>query len=294
MGTPSSLAEAFARGLAPSLAGRFGKETELEEVLAKLVTTAQQQWPSFEVEGPAFAEYLAQRVDAEASLPAIHAADLWLAFACVLGDPAALAAFDSSPLSRVPSVLRGSLPAGLTEDEVLQSLRLRLFVRSGERPPAIATYSGRGALVHWLRAAAVRLVQDFARTRKLEIATPDEALLEMPAVTGSAEVAVLKSRYGPEFKISFQEALLSLSQRDQNLLRLYYLDASSPEEIGRLYQAHRTTVWRWLSECRQALLSQTRLKLAARAKVSDAEMSSLMNAAHSELDVSLSRILREP
>jgi len=148
--------------------------------------------------------------------------------------------------------------------------------------------------VHWLRAAAVRVTQDFARSRRLEVATPDDALLDTPAAAASADLAYVKERYGPEFKAAFQGALASLTQRDQNLLRLYYLDGSSPDDIGKLYQTHRTTVWRWLTQCREALLSKTRALLAARLKVGEGEFSSLMNVVHSQLDVSLNRLLKKP
>lgn len=286
-----SLSESFTRSLAPELEGRF---PGAEETLTQLLTTARAAWPSIELDEAAFLEHLAQRLTADTTLATLHAADLWLAFACVLGDPAALLAFDQTVLARVPSVLQGNLPAGLSADDVLQALRLKLFVRQSDAPPAIATYSGRGALLHWVRAAAVRLTQDHARARKLERVTDDAALLETPVLSQGAELNFLKNRYAPDFKLAFQEALQTLSARDQNLLRLYYLEGSSPEEIGRVYQTHRTTVWRWLTQCREALLAQTRVMLAARTKVSDAEVSSLMNAVHSQLDVSLSRMLKKP
>jgi RNA polymerase sigma-70 factor (ECF subfamily) len=290
--SPSPLEEAFRHSLSPALQGQF--DAGLDATLDKLIATAREAWPTLELDAPAFVAHAAERLQPEVELASLHAADLWLAFACLLGDPAALAAFDRTVLARVPAVLRGTLPPGLTEDDVLQNLRLKLFVRKGETPPQIASYSGRGPLLQWLRASAVRLTQDYARTRKLEVADPDAALADTPAAVGGAELGYLKDHFGPDFKAAFQEALLSLSPKDQNLLRLYYLDGSSPEEIGRLYETHRTTVWRWLSQCREALLAQTRKNLVARVKVSDGEVSSLMNAVHSQLDVSLSRMLRKP
>lgn len=277
--------------LPPELASRF---PDAEPTLATLIASARQAWPALELDEAAFVDHLAQHLTADATLASLHAADLWLAFACVLGDPAALTAFEQTVLARVPAVLKGNLPAGLSADDVLQSLRLKLFVRQSDAPPAIATYSGRGALLHWVRAAAVRLTQDHARARKLEHVTDDDALLDTPVLSQAPELNFLKNRFAPDFKVAFQEALLTLSPRDQNLLRLYYLEGSSPEEIGRVYQTHRTTVWRWLTQCREALLAQTRVMLAARTKVSDAEVSSLMNAVHSQLDVSLSRMLKKP
>lgn len=284
-----ALADSFSRALPSSLTARF-VVPELESVLEGLIRTARDAWPQLENDEHAFVDHLAQRLTAESTLQGVHAADLWLAFACVMGEPQALELFDRQHLSRVPGALRGSLPAGMTDDDVLQGLRLRLFVRR-EGVLGIAGYSGRGALVHWLRAGALRVTQDFARGRKLEVSTSDEALVDSPLVRDDLDVAYVKQRYAPEFKLAFQEALAELPSKDQNLLRLQYLDGVSPDEIGRLYQTHRTTVWRWLTQCRESLFTRTRRKLAARLNLPETEFSSLMNAVQSQLDVSLNRLL---
>ncbi|MBK7864940.1 MAG: sigma-70 family RNA polymerase sigma factor [Archangiaceae bacterium] len=284
--------ESFERALEPALRGLFGKGAELDAALAAVLDSARAAWPRLEVDATQFAAHLGAHLRADSELARLHVADLYLAFACLLGDPHALTEVDQVLSSGVPAVF-GQLPAGLTPDEVLQRLRLKLFVRSGEAPPAIAGYSGRGALVQWLRAAAVRVIQDFARrgAGRHEAATSDDALIETPAAGHDADLQYLKGRYAAEFKAAFQETLKELSPRDLNLLRLSYLDGVSPEEIGRIYQTHRTTVWRWLGQCREALLTGTRRRLAERVKVSEGELSSLMNAVHSQLDVSISRML---
>lgn len=287
------LTEAFGRALPLGLDDRFPHGAELDASLSQLLGAARQSWPSLDVDDALFVEHLAGRLNKDSVLNGLHAADLYVAFSCSLGDPAAMQALERDVLPQVPSVLKGNLPAGMTQDDVMQALRLKLFLRQPEAPPAISTYSGRGALLHWMRAAALRVTQDFARARKLEIATPDEAMLDTPAVNEDADVVYLKNQYAPEFKAAFQEAMASLSQRDQSLLRLQYLDGMSAEEIGRIYQTHRTTIWRWLTGCREELLKKTRKLLAERLKVSESEFSSLMNAMQSDLDVSLSRILRK-
>ena len=286
------LAEAFERALGPGLVGKFGADSALEGALAALLSTARGAWPTFELDAEQFIAHLGAKMQSDSQPAALHAADLYLAFACLLGMPEALAAFERTVASEVPAVL-GQLPAGLARDEVLQRLRLKLLVRSAEAPPAIAGYSGKGPLVQWLRAAAVRVVQDFLRrgAGQREVATSDDALLDTPAAGLDPDVQYLKGRYAPEFKAAFQEALAGLNARDLNLLRLSYLDGVSPEEIARIYQTHRTTVWRWLTQCRESLLANTRRLLAARVRVSEGELSSLMNAVHSQLDVSISRML---
>lgn len=280
-----SLGEAFARGAPPGVAERF---PDVERALEKLVADAHAAWPKLEADDGAFVEHVAGRVTAETDLAALQAQDLYLAFCCALGDPSALEAFDQQVLARVK--------AGLKEekaDEVLQRVRFKLFVRGGETPPGIWSYSGKGPLLNWVRAAAVRASQDLAKRGGQEIATDDDALADTPALANDPDLMLLKGRFAPEFKAAFQEALAALSARDQNLLKLQILDGLSPEEIGRVYQAHRATVWRWLTACRQELQQKTRALLAARVKANDSELSSLMNAVHSQLDVSLSRVLRK-
>jgi len=287
MSETPDLSEAFERGLSPGLAGRF---TGVEA----LVESARAAWPALTVDPAAFVQHLAARLTADSELSRVQAADLYLAFACLQQDAAALEAFDKLAAANVPAVL-GQLPPGLGTDEVLQRLRVKLLVWSGDQPPGITTYSGKGPLIPWMRAAAVRLVQDFLRrgAGQREVAAGDDALLDTPAAAGDLDVQLLKARYAPEFKAAFQQALASLNPRDLNILRMTYLDGVSPDEIGRIYQTHRTTVWRWLNGCREELLSNTRKLLAARVHVDEAELSSLMQAVHSQLDVSISRMLKK-
>jgi RNA polymerase sigma-70 factor, ECF subfamily len=284
-----ALSEAFARNLSPPAAARFSDSAALEPVLAKLVADARAAWPKLELDEALFIEHVAGRAAADTELGALHAADLYLAFGCALGEPLALEAFEQAVLAKVRATLKPE-----QADDVTQRLRMKLFVRQGEAPPGIWTYSGKGPLVHWLRASAVRVTQDLARRGGQEVATSDEMLADTPALAADPELQLFKGRYAKEFKAAFQEALATLTPKEQNLLRLQIIDGLSPDEIGRLYQTHRTTVWRWLNQCRQALQQKTRQLLASRVPANDSELSSLMNAVHSQLDVSLSRVLKKP
>ncbi len=283
----------FCRHAPSGVAERLGTPAALELALGGLVAKARAAWPDLEVDDELFVEHLARHLAADGVLEAVHASDLYLAFACLLGDPLALEEFDRAFLRKVPEALGASAPAGANADEMLQTLRQKLLVRRGESAPKIGDYSGRGPLVHWLRAAGVHVIRDFARARNLEVSSPDEALAEMPAPGQGAEMDYLRGHFGPEFKAAFHEALEALSPRDRNLLRLSYLDAINPDEIGRIYRVHRTTVWRWLTQCREELFNTTRQLLAARVPMSDAEFESLMNVVKSQLDVSIGRVLRK-
>jgi RNA polymerase sigma-70 factor (ECF subfamily) len=284
-----ALRDVFLAQLAPRLREAFTDRPSLDEELRGVLERAGLEQPELEVDGPGFVAHLAGRVADEAALPTLHAGDALLAFGCLLGDPTALAIFERDVVPRAQQALRGSLPAGLTTDEVMQRLRVRLLLREGERAPALTSYSGRGALVHWCRATTVRLVQEFARAQQREVPSED-GLLEAAALTRDLDVSLLKQRFAPAFASAFKAALAQLSPRDRRLLQLHYLEGMRAEELGRVFSTHRTTVWRWLTQCREQLLRQTRAELQK--TVADAELSSLMNVVHSQLDLSISRVLR--
>jgi len=283
------LRSVFLEQVAPKLRDGFSQRPTLEVELAALVERGAQAQPELEVDAPGLVAYVAGHVSEQSSFEALHAGDLRLALACLLGDPTALALFERNVIARALVAVRGTLPVGLTSDEVLQRLRVRLLLRDGERAPALSTYSGRGALVHWCRATTLRLVQEFARTPQREVLSED-ALLEAPALTRDLDASLLKQHFAEAFATAFKAALAQLPSRDRYLLQLHYLEGMRAEELGRIFNTHRTTVWRWLTQCREQLLRATRAELAKTVK--DTELSSLMNVLHSQLDVSISRVLR--
>lgn len=261
----------------------------IDDELADLVARARSAYPSLAFEDIDLAAFVAPHLSEPTDLPSLHAGDLLLAFCCLVGDPGALALFERDVVARIATGVRGSLPPALPVDELLQQVRERLLVRRGERAPALSTYSGRGSLVNWSRAIAVRLVQEVARSDR-EVPTDDARLFDAPALTRDLDAGLMKQQFAAAFRDAFQAALAELGARDLNLLRLHYLEGLRAEELGRLYDTHRTTVWRWLNQCREQLLAGTRKHLATR--VPEAELSSLMTVVHSQLDVSLSRALK--
>lgn len=284
-----TLRDIFLEQVAPKLRAAFSNRTNLELELQRLTERAALARPELEVDAPGLIAHVASQVSDETDLDALHAGDLRLALACLLGEPTALAIFERDVIARALVAVGGNLPAGLTADEVLQQLRVRLLLRDGERSPGLSTYSGRGALVHWCRASAVRLVQEHARSHQREVPS-DDALLDAAALTRDLDAELVKRQFAQAFGLAFKSALAQLSSRDRHLLRLHYLEGMRAEELGRIFNTHRTTVWRWLTQCREQLLKATRAELSK--TVSEAELSSLMNVVHSQLDASLSRVLR--
>jgi RNA polymerase sigma-70 factor, ECF subfamily len=241
---------------------------------------ARAAWPTVALDADEFAPFLATHA------ASAHAADLYLAYACVRGAAGAVAAFDAALLSQVPAFLARLRPSADFVEELRQLLREKLFTGAA---PRIAEYSGRGPLGAWLRVVALRTAVDLQRARH----PGRELALDAARVAsgGDAELDYLKRRYGVEVKAAFQEALRTLSSEQRNLLRLHLVDELTLEEIATMFHVNRSTVLRRIERARGELYELARSALQARLGVSPAEFASLIALVRSRLDLSLAEVL---
>ncbi|HEY5936886.1 MAG TPA: sigma-70 family RNA polymerase sigma factor [Kofleriaceae bacterium] len=220
-----------------------------------------------------------------------HDQDLALAAAALGGDAAAQRAIDRMiriEAERAVSALRQ--PAWLT-DEVHQELAQRLLV-GGE--PRLATYAGQSALGRWLGVAATRTALNLMRERRPQVAL-DEDDEAIAAAIADPDVALMRERYRDEVAGAVRAAFEALDNaRDRNLLRLYYLERVGVVELGQMYQVHASTVSRWLAALREHIVADTQFRLAERLGISGHydDLASVIRALRSDLDVTLSRLLR--
>ena len=246
-------------------------------------------WPALTVDDDRLAAAIVTAVngtdDAEAALAALAADDLYLAQACALGAPAALAAFTAMCDGPVKASLAQMGLAPDTVDEVMQLMRAKLFAS----PPRIATYSGRASLRSWVRTVATRIAVDRARSQA-PAAEPD-VLERLPDLQADPELAHFRARYHEELKISFEAALATLDVRQHNVLRHHFVDGLTVEAIGALYGVHKTTAFRWLEAARTALTKRTRAGFQQRVKALPSELESILRVLQSHIDLSLSRVL---
>ncbi len=172
--------------------------------------------------------------------------------------------------------------------EVQQLLREELIVGVKGRVPKLACYAGRGPLASWIRTAALRTALNLRDPRKQTLHTdlPPDAPATHP------EVRYLRDKHRDDFQRALKDALRGLSARDRNLLRLSFLDGLSIDRIGALFGVHRATAARWLGRARTRLQEATLSLLKERLKVTDSELASLILVVRSELNVSLSHLLR--
>jgi RNA polymerase sigma-70 factor (ECF subfamily) len=268
-------------------------EPELATQLLRVVAAARAAYPDFELNDEGFAQYLGERImgpTACADLAAIHAEDLYLAWACGLRDPAALKEFDrlffGATLERA---LARITTAHTTIEEVRQLVRVKLFVSDDERPK-IFDYSGRGPLGGWVRVAAVRTALNLATRQPPD--APGNASEEPLLGVSDPETDYLKSQHRTEFEQSFRLAMATLSMEQRQLLRLHYVDTLTLAQIGRLRRTHESTVSRHLMAARDQLLAETRRGLRARLALPEAEVDSLLGQMVSRANVTLTALFR--
>ena len=234
-----------------------------------------------------FAAYLGEKVgaseDLSTSLDKMHVSDLYLAWACEKGDPAALAIFDCEQLSRVRALTRGTDPA-----ELEQLVRVRLLIAEAGAAPRIRQYSGRGPLSAWVRMVATRLAIDLARAARPPGPLPEHG---QGGAVIDPEMDYLKARYEGAFYAALERALTLLSAKERALLRLCYIDDARPAAIARMYGVSARTAQRWLLDARQRVLDETRAELTCKLSLRAAELDSLLGLLKSRMQVTLQRVL---
>jgi RNA polymerase sigma-70 factor (ECF subfamily) len=254
--------------------------------LLKRAQEAEKLWPGVDLPAEEFRDILG---DGDAAASALHHGDFYLARACARRKIGAIAAFERVFLSQVPKYLGRMRPTAGFVEEVQQRLREKLFVGP---PPKIGEYSGHGPLGAWVRVAALRTAIDLKRKR---------GELDSPVLTAehladtqmqSVDIAYLKSEYRHQVAAAFREGLERLSGKQRNLLRLHLLDELTLEQIAGLFSVGQSTVFRWLQAAREELVDHARLILRQRIGVTAEEFESLVQLVRSQLDLSLSQILR--
>jgi RNA polymerase sigma-70 factor, ECF subfamily len=284
--THRSLAATFAAEIDDA---SIGDDPELEAALQRFVEAARAE---IDVEPHAFVRHLAPRLprqDTAGQIDDFRAEDLALAFACTRGGAAAQTLF----VARFGEVLEQTLRRiGLADlaDDVRQSLLEQLLLPRGDRPPALASYSGRGPLSAYLRVAITRMAIRLAKRRRKD-APASDALIDRAVADADPELAALRSTYQGAVKASFQRALTALPRRQQRLLRYHYVEDLTLRQMGAMLSVNASTVMRRLAQARAELLKAARADLMTALDARESEVLSIVRLVESQLDLSLERIL---
>jgi RNA polymerase sigma-70 factor (ECF subfamily) len=173
----------------------------------------------------------------------LHLSELALAHSCALGREVAWDCFFNLyrvPLTQAAIAMTGSATLGHDLADSLYSELYGLRQVDGERRSPLASYSGRGSLLGWLRTIlAQRHVDRHRRThREAPLDTVDLAAQEPAAAPIALELTRLKQAIVRTFQ--------DLAPEDRFLLVSYFLDSQTLLQISRVLRVHETTISRRL------------------------------------------------
>jgi RNA polymerase sigma-70 factor (ECF subfamily) len=221
----------------------------------------------------------------------LHVSDLWLADRAAVGDAPSLAELDQKLDRAVRAAVSRIRPDAAFLDEVAQTLRAKLLLPEPGGTPKLLDFAGRGALARWLEAAALRVALTLRAKEQRPGHRGEGALEAVEAPQPGPDTALLRGRLGPQLQRALEEVLAALPVRERNLLRLYFVQGLTVEEIGRLEGTHKSTVSRWLARVRAGTLAQVRATLVQRLGLSPVELDSVLAELKSQLHLSVSRVL---
>lgn len=261
----------------------------LEEVLQELVRMGRQAWPDLPLSDADFVAFLGPTIPMSELTVQLRAGDLWLVCGYGQGIPRAIEVVEKQLMPRVQNLLRRMGHSPEMRDDIVQDVREKLVEMMAPRSEK-AGYRGRGDLGGWLCIVAAH-----AANRRLERADKEQTLeasdaLLLPAPDDDPEMAFLRREYREEVLTAFREALHSLSARDRNVLRYYFLDGLSIDKLGAIYGVHRVTASRWVNDVRETLVLRTREYLSRRVTLSESGFQRVLGLIASQIHLHLAEV----
>ncbi len=249
-------------------------------------------WPALALAADDFSAWLAPRLPPEQDPALLVAADIFLTTACLLKVPGAAEAFLSGPLAAVERHISGILKSEDARAELLQELSVTLLAAGpAGAEPKLGQYSGRGALVVWLRMAATRRALNVGRgkTRLVEL---DEVVLERVADV-DPELSTLRRRHKSEIADIFREATAAVPREDRMLLRLHYVQGSTMAELATLFRTSRSSMHRRIEAIRDELMGRIAALVRRQMRIDASQQGSMLRLFQSDLRDNLRRIMQE-
>jgi RNA polymerase sigma-70 factor (ECF subfamily) len=262
---------------------------KLEEAINAAHEAGRATWPQVNLPLEGF-ERWARAADVDVEALVSRGDELYLVAACVARHPAAIGAFEKRFLAGLSTnVGRVSLTTDQA-DELRQQLRVALLI--GDQPK-IGTFRGQGPLGAWVQVCAVRLALRLGSNRS-RMLMPDTGLLEeLVSRDADQELLAAKARYHDTFQSALEECFVALDGRQKTLLRMHFLDGMSIDEMGLVFRVHRATIARWLVAIRREVLESLCRKVSMRLRTTSSEFNSLVRLVHSDVRLSLRRLLAE-
>jgi len=296
----AQLADAYLASRVPGAAGDAAETipaSALEGTLAALCARGRAAHATLVVDDALFSAHLARcgapvgAVAAGTAAEDVHAEDLFLCCAGLLGDEAAVRTLRALARPVLLGYLRGIDGSPAFVDEVEQRLWDAALVGSADAPPKLAGYSGKGPLAGWLGVVAQRIALMMRRNDASERRAAEGAGIEANLVAGDPELALVKGHLRGPFRRVISRALETLDDRERMVYRMHIIDGLSLERIGKTYGVSQSSVSRWMASARAGIVAEAQRLLHDELHASPEDYESLSRLLVSQLDLSVSRLL---
>jgi RNA polymerase sigma-70 factor, ECF subfamily len=224
----------------------------------------------------------------EAFWRSLHLRDLALAQACARGCEMAWNEFlreFQAPMQQAAIAITRSSSAGKDLADSLYAELFGMTEREGARWSPLASYSGRGALMGWLRTTlAQRHVNHHRSTFRENPLESDD----FPAASGDA---IPEPQTLVQLASAVQSTLGLLSAEDRFMLTAYFLDGHTLAQLAALLRVHEATVSRRIKRLTESVRKKLLKHLEARGMSRDAAREAL-GADPRDLSVNLRNLLQ--
>jgi RNA polymerase sigma-70 factor (ECF subfamily) len=255
-------------------------------LIEKIIDAGPIAWPDVKIDPAQVRAYWEPRIQGLAEQSISWPADLYLACACLSGNPQAVRHLEALCRAGLDFALR-RLKIAADLGPLAANLLSKLLVAESGSPPKLGSYAGRSELLRWIQAVALRQVVDerrlFLRDKLLH-----EALLDEIVAQGLPEWKSMDLAGRHAFREALKRALGGLMGRDRTLLRLR-LEGLSLAEIAERFEVRHNTVSRWLMRVGVVVEHAVRRELREGLKLPSSEIDSLVRSALSRVDTSLRR-----
>ena len=188
---------------------------------------------------------------------ALRLSEFALAQACALGREPAWQRFFSLyriPLTQAAIAITGSATLGHDLADSLYAELFGLATPGGEHRSPLASYSGRGSLLGWLRTTLAQRHVDHHRRTYRE--TPLEAIEGTEAAAAPSAFVTPMPAELDRLNHAVASTLKDLPPEDRFLLAAYFLDQQTLLQIAHLLHVHEATVSRKLKRLTADLRKQ--------------------------------------
>jgi RNA polymerase sigma-70 factor (ECF subfamily) len=250
------------------ISGACGLASEpvvLEATLAELIARGNAAHLELRFHAGLFAAHLGRCGAPVETMPAaaIHAEDLFLSAAALHGDQEATAKLRRLYHAAVVGALAAIDTSAPFVEDVEQRLWQAALVGSDGTPPELCGYTGQSALAEWVTGAARRIAQ------------------------------AIHGRDAADFRGALTQALVGLEDRERMIYRLHVANGMTVTMIAKVYRVSDETIARWLAKARDSVIRETQRLLHGEVTLSPAEFESVAARVVSQLDLGVSRIMRD-